>query len=549
MESDPNHLRDPYKPVDENLEPPDLECAICFCQFNNVFNTPKILQCKHTFCLECLARMNVKSTQPDTIQCPLCRAYTPLPDLGLPKLANDSTVLSYLPTAMQHVYSIRFNRNKGKLQVKRVPSSAPVLTQTVSQTLDVGNPAGSEGQHGRDRGYSFVVYSTSEEEERKAGNEKGGAQTQRWSDEIREKQQDSRRRKQAASCNFEADTRLIHASISDRFWAVNVSIWMLSLHPKSPQTRKSKRRKSRVLFPNDTLIFKPKKERSGANPFLLLFIVIVFIQVYNAIENLDDHVLKYDLEGLERSLHREVFGQQKALEELMDHLNDYLSTYAHQQPLALSLHGASGIGKSHLGRLLARHFRSVIDDKLVVHYLSKHQCPLQDAAKHCASKLAQRISEVVTRAEEEEQIPFFILDEVELMPPPLLDTLQVFLKSNQTNEFLNVVYVFLSTLGQREITAQVLQNASTAGAHKPLREALSLIHPIWTEPAVELIPLSLLEREHVIQCFLEEMTLEGFYPDLNHVERLADELAYHTAAGKQYAKTGCKQVVGKVNQL
>lgn len=278
-------------------------------------------------------------------------------------------------------------------------------------------------------------------------------------------------------------------------------------------------------------------------------ILFLFSQVYNAIENLDDHVLKYDLGGLERSLHREVFGQPEALEELMEHLNDYLSTYVHQQPLALSLHGASGVGKSHLGRLLARHFRSVVDDKLVVHYLSKHHCPLQDAAQHCASKLAQRISEVVTRAEEEEQIPFFILDEVELMPPPLLDILQTFLQSSQTNEFLNVVYVFLSSLGQREITAHVLQNASTAGAHKPLRRALSLIHPLWAEPAVELIPLSLLEREHVIQCFLEEMTLEGFYPDLSHVERLADELAYHTAAGRQYAKTGCRQVVGKVNLL
>lgn len=156
MESDPNHLRDPYKPdTDDGGEPPDLECAICFCQFNNVFNTPKVLECKHTFCLECLARMNVKSTHPNTIQCPLCRAYTPLPDLGLPKLANDSTVLSYLPAAMQHVYSIRFNRNKGKLQVKRVPSSAPA--QNISQSLDVGNPAGEDGESGSARERSVVI--------------------------------------------------------------------------------------------------------------------------------------------------------------------------------------------------------------------------------------------------------------------------------------------------------------------------------------------------------------------------------------------------------
>uniref|UniRef100_A0A3B3R6D3 RING-type domain-containing protein n=1 Tax=Paramormyrops kingsleyae TaxID=1676925 RepID=A0A3B3R6D3_9TELE len=83
---------------------PDLECAICYSQFNNVFRTPKKLQCKHTFCLECLARMNVKSSQPDTIQCPFCRALTPLPTLGLPKLDNDTSIMSNLPEAMQHVY-------------------------------------------------------------------------------------------------------------------------------------------------------------------------------------------------------------------------------------------------------------------------------------------------------------------------------------------------------------------------------------------------------------------------------------------------------------
>ncbi|KAK7164035.1 hypothetical protein R3I94_002680 [Phoxinus phoxinus] len=157
MESDPNHLRDPYKPDADEAELPDLECAICFCQFNNIFNTPKVLECKHTFCLECLARMNVKSAQPNTLQCPLCRAYTPLPDLGLPKLANDSTVLSYLPAAMQHVYSIRFNRTKGKLQVKRVPSSAPALTHTIRHSLDVGNPAGEGGDGASARERSVLI--------------------------------------------------------------------------------------------------------------------------------------------------------------------------------------------------------------------------------------------------------------------------------------------------------------------------------------------------------------------------------------------------------
>ncbi|XP_010887765.1 RING finger protein 225 [Esox lucius] len=144
---------DPYlevglrSPGPDDQDTPDLECSICFSQFNNVFRTPKMLQCQHTFCLECLARMNVKSAKPDSIQCPLCRGLTPLPALGLPKLTTDPAVVSYLPAAMQRVYSIRFNRKKGKLQVKRPTDAAPSLptVRSVSQSLDVGLPSPPEG--------------------------------------------------------------------------------------------------------------------------------------------------------------------------------------------------------------------------------------------------------------------------------------------------------------------------------------------------------------------------------------------------------------------
>lgn len=134
------HLSPPPPPRWPEDVCPDLECSICFSQFNNVFRCPKMLQCRHTFCLECLARINVKSAEPDAIQCPLCRGLTPLPTLGLPKLATDPAVLAYLPATMQKVYSVRFQRNKGKLQVKRsgeqtcLPSSSHLnqLNQSIS---------------------------------------------------------------------------------------------------------------------------------------------------------------------------------------------------------------------------------------------------------------------------------------------------------------------------------------------------------------------------------------------------------------------------------
>ncbi|CAJ1069639.1 E3 ubiquitin-protein ligase rnf152 [Xyrichtys novacula] len=148
----PDLCPSPLQPQHADDSCPDLECSICFSQFNNIFRCPKMLQCKHTFCLECLARINVKSAQPSAIQCPLCRSFTPLPDLGLPKLATDSDVLSYLPAAMQRVYSIRFLRNKGKLQVKRSTDGhrqqghrSLTSLRSANRTLDVGLPSPPAG--------------------------------------------------------------------------------------------------------------------------------------------------------------------------------------------------------------------------------------------------------------------------------------------------------------------------------------------------------------------------------------------------------------------
>ncbi|KPP75771.1 RING finger protein 183-like [Scleropages formosus] len=130
---------------------PDLECAVCFSHFNNVFRTPKMLRCKHTFCLECLARMNIKSAQPNSVRCPLCRSLTPLPATGLPKLDNNPTILAYFPEAMQRVCSVRFIRSKGRLQLKR-PKEAPTLSHcTVSHTLDIGLPGPPDSSDGTQR--------------------------------------------------------------------------------------------------------------------------------------------------------------------------------------------------------------------------------------------------------------------------------------------------------------------------------------------------------------------------------------------------------------
>nr|XP_013808452.1 PREDICTED: torsin-4A [Apteryx mantelli mantelli]XP_013808453.1 PREDICTED: torsin-4A [Apteryx mantelli mantelli] len=321
--------------------------------------------------------------------------------------------------------------------------------------------------------------------------------------------------------------------------------------------RKKKRRKSRiVLYPDKTKKYLPTEEKSNAKRCLLLLIVIIFFQILNAIENLDDNLQKYDLDGLEKTMHREVFGQNIAVESIMELLKDYLATHIHNKPLVISLNGPVGVGKSHVGWLLAKHFRSVMDNDFVLQYFVMHHCPNGVNDFTCQIDLSKKISDMVTRAEIEEKIPLFILDEVELMSPVLLDTLSRFFEPNQTNEFLNAIYILISNIGGNEITKFVIQNASTEllRQQRGIEELLNIIqpllihvHPLWRSAAI--VPFVLLEKSHVINCFLEEMRREGLYPDQNHIENLASQLSYYTTGDKQYSRTGCKQVVAKVNLL
>ncbi|XP_020793846.1 torsin-4A [Boleophthalmus pectinirostris] len=381
---------------------------------------------------------------------------------------------------------------------------------------------------------------------------------------IKQKYQAMKKRRQDLALSLTAAGTQIGAPVRTSpkiftFDALNASAY--SSLDNTIHQKKKRRRKKRVLFPNSGgRRVPPKQERSRAKHCLYLLLAIVFLQVYNAIENLDDHVLKYDLEGLEKTLRREVFGQQGAVEGLMSHLQDYLSTYVHNKPLVVSVHGPSGVGKSLLGRLLAGHFRSVVGEALVLQYYVLHHCPQEADAVQCAQNLCGLISQMVQRAEEEEKIPLLIFDEVEYMHQEILDALWQLMATKQSNEYLNVIYLFLSNLGHEQITKHLLHNSSSDSVRVSghdylikeltpiLRNTLDILHPLWAE--ADILPLGLLEKVHVMDCFLEEITREGFYPDHANIERLAGEIEYYpVVGGHEYSQTGCKQVVAKVNLL
>ncbi|XP_038050929.1 E3 ubiquitin-protein ligase TRIM71-like [Patiria miniata] len=68
-----------------------LECPICCCRFTN----PKMLDCLHSFCLNCLEEMMSKQkSETERITCPVCRRETQTPDGGLQSLSSSFFLIS-----------------------------------------------------------------------------------------------------------------------------------------------------------------------------------------------------------------------------------------------------------------------------------------------------------------------------------------------------------------------------------------------------------------------------------------------------------------------
>ncbi|XP_071803855.1 uncharacterized protein [Asterias amurensis] len=76
----------------EEISQDHLECPIC----SERFKQPKLLECSHSFCLECLQQLRQNSPSTTKLSCPVCRQETLINENGIDGLKTNLTVLSLI---------------------------------------------------------------------------------------------------------------------------------------------------------------------------------------------------------------------------------------------------------------------------------------------------------------------------------------------------------------------------------------------------------------------------------------------------------------------
>ncbi|XP_071803849.1 uncharacterized protein [Asterias amurensis] len=76
----------------EEISQDHLECPIC----SGRFKQPKLLECSHSFCIECLQQLRQNSQSTTRLSCPVCRQETLLKENGIDGLKTDFKTMSLI---------------------------------------------------------------------------------------------------------------------------------------------------------------------------------------------------------------------------------------------------------------------------------------------------------------------------------------------------------------------------------------------------------------------------------------------------------------------
>jgi len=137
-------------------EPPEVECPVCYQEYNQCTKCPRMLECLHVFCTECLQRIQLCPCDEHSlpaIPCPLCRHHTPLLSGDILCLPPNLRILARLPPAATAAYGL-------PVSPRAVPR--PRLQASVTQRVVVSMETGgiADHHHHHHHHHRFIILPT-----------------------------------------------------------------------------------------------------------------------------------------------------------------------------------------------------------------------------------------------------------------------------------------------------------------------------------------------------------------------------------------------------
>lgn len=268
---------------------------------------------------------------------------------------------------------------------------------------------------------------------------------------------------------------------------------------------------------------------------------------------------------LEQLLVDNLVGQHIAQDMIVRAVRGHQRNKAPSKPLVLSFHGWTGSGKNFVSQFIADSFYTLGLDSQFVHlFIATLHFPDVRQAGRYKDQLREWISGNGSACPHN----IFIFDEVDKMPPGVLDGIKPFLDHYQNIDGVDYrknIFLFLSNTGGKEITQTALDSWNR-GKEREQISVMDLEHLIAAGAFNEegglqysrmieknlvdvFVPFLPLERKHVKICVRNEFQRRDVAFTEEMVEVVTNELIYWPAELKLFSTSGCKRVAQKVDLL
>ncbi|ELU03404.1 hypothetical protein CAPTEDRAFT_168452 [Capitella teleta] len=322
-------------------------------------------------------------------------------------------------------------------------------------------------------------------------------------------------------------------------------------------------------FPNDVDGFEPISITTGVASITAIGISTLAANFGSIkskfLESCDDNWLKKDTQGLKNDLSTRLHGQHLVIENVVKAIQAH-KRHLPSKALVMSFHGWTGCGKNYVGRFIAEHlYHQGMKSKFVHLFVATHHFPHASRIETYKDQVRDWIKGNITACPQS----MFIFDEVDKMPPGLLDIILPFIDHHEEIngvDYRHSIFLFLSNTGgnlinrktheywsqgrkREEISYKVMEEVVTTGAFNEKTSGL------WHSALIEknlinlFVPFLPMETSHVKLCIRDDLTSKGHEISDEIINKVLDELHFIPEDSKLYSKSGCKRVSEKVNMV